>query len=104
MRGDFEQVEPAARAIVGAPAVSPGHHAQLRPAESGEIHRPVDDVPRQGGHFLLQRGEASRAGRVRLLVDLRLSLERRAIHRRRRGLLRRDGGDIRDRKRESEWM
>ena len=80
------------------------HDPELRPAERGEILRPVDNVPRQGGHFLLHRREKSRAGRVRLLVDFGLSFERRSINRRCGGLLRKsDDRGTRRRDGDDEW-
>ena len=57
MRGDLEQVQPAARAVVGTSAVALGHNAQLHGAKRGEIFRAVDDVSRQGRDFLFDRGK-----------------------------------------------
>ena len=47
MRRNLQQMESAARGIVGAPAVAPGHHTQLRLTERRKIFGPVHDVPRQ---------------------------------------------------------
>ena len=68
VRGDLEQVQPAARAVVGTSAVAPGHDAQLHGAERGEIFRAVDDVRRQRRDFLFDRGETPGARRVGLIV------------------------------------
>ena len=64
VRGDLEQVQPAARAVVGTSAVAPGHNAELHGAKRGEIFRAVDDVSRQGCDFLFHRGETPGARRV----------------------------------------
>ena len=68
VRGDLEQMQPAARAVVGTSAVAPGHDAQLHGAKRGEILRAVDDVPRQGRDFLFHRGETPGARRVGPIV------------------------------------
>jgi hypothetical protein len=67
VRGDLEQMQPRARAVVGTPAVAPRDDAQLRRTECAEIFRAIDDVRRQRHDFLFHRGKASGARRVRLI-------------------------------------
>src|SRR5690242_9386383 len=63
-------MEPAARAILGTPAVAPGHHSQLVAVERSKVLRTIDDVSRQRRHFFFNRWESSRAWRIRAGVDL----------------------------------
>jgi hypothetical protein len=58
-------VKAAARAIVRTSAIAPRHDAQLCPAETGEILRTADDVPRQCRDFFFHRREASGATVIR---------------------------------------
>ena len=67
VRGDLEQMQPGARAVVGTPAVAPRDDAQLRRTERAEIFRAIDDVRRQRRDFLFHRGKASGARRVGLI-------------------------------------
>jgi hypothetical protein len=88
MRGDLEQVEAAARAIVRASAVAPRYDAELRVAERREVLRPVDHVAWQRRDFLFHRRERAGAWRVWPLVQLGLSFDRATIRLWRGGLLR----------------
>jgi hypothetical protein len=106
MRGDLEQMEPAARAIFGTAAVAPRHNPELHRSERREVFGPVHDVARERRHFFLHRGEAAGACRVGSCVELGLTRKRCGIRlwRLLRGLLREcDGRHARRRDGDDEW-
>src|SRR4030095_4272168 len=70
VRGDLEQVEAAARAVLRTSAVAPRDHAELRVAEARQVLRSIDDVTRERCDFLFHRGEASGGWRVGPVCDV----------------------------------
>lgn len=51
VRGNFQQVEATAGAVVGAAAVAPGHQAQLPVTQRSKVPGGIDHVIRQGSDF-----------------------------------------------------
>jgi hypothetical protein len=88
VRGDFEQVEAAARGVIRTSTVAPRNDTKLRVAQAAEIFGAVDNVSRQRRDFFFHCGEAAGTRCVRALVDLGLPREGGGVGLWRSGLLR----------------
>src|SRR4051812_28517292 len=97
-------MEAAAGAIIRTAAIAPGHDSELHRTEGRQVLGPVDDVPRQRGHFFLHRRETATPWRVGPPVDLGLTRERGGVRLLCRWLSRllREGDDREARRRDGD--